>query len=438
MPKKVLVIGSEKLATQIRTLLISLDIGVDTVSSITKTFPKGAYKVVIFDNDAYLEDEITRLNILEKLQQLKKKYIVVSSRRQISAVEEARKFKAVDYIVSPLNTREFIQHINCFLYHKLRICCIGGGTGLFNLLLSLKDLPGVLITSIVNMSDDGGSSGRLRASLGVLPPGDVRRSLVALSNAPQVMNDLMRHRFEKGDGISGHNLGNLLLAALEEIRGSTSEAIRSLADILNIKGIVLPVTTMPATLCALFDDGSEVKGENKIDLGEGRPPKAYLEKVWHEPQVECDINAYAAILNADLIVIGPGDLYTSVITNLLVKGIREALINSSAKKVYACNLMTKLGETSDFDALRHIHEIIKYLGGDFLDFVIVSNTKFTGNALADYAALNQFPVASGEKKEINRVTKAAVILADVGDENELVRHDTEKLKTEFKKILKKI
>jgi uncharacterized cofD-like protein len=127
-----------------------------------------------------------------------------------------------------------------------------------------------------------------------------------------------------------------------------------------------------------------------------------------------------------------------VVTNLLVKGIREAIINSRAKKVYVCNLMTKLGETAEFDALRHIHEIIKYLGGDFLDYVVISNTKFTSNALAKYAALNQFPVASETKKEINRVTQARVVMADVGDEDELVRHDTGKLKGEFKKILGKI
>jgi uncharacterized cofD-like protein len=285
------------------------------------------------------------------------------------------------------------------------------------------------------MSDSGGSSGRLRASFGILPPGDIRRSLVALSNAPSFMSELMQHRFSKGWGLKGHNFGNLFLTALAETIGSMPEAIKGVGDILNIQGIVLPVTTQLTTLCARFEDGTVVKGESKIDLCEERMPELQIKKIWHEPPVTCDADVFTAIINADFLIIGPGDLYTSIITNLLVKNIKKAIALSQAQKIYICNLMTEPGETTNYDAAMHVKEIVKYLGRDPLDYVIISNTHVSVEAVRKYALKHQSPVSLGDMQDLWETTKASIVLADVGDVSELVRHHDAKLRTEIDKII---
>jgi uncharacterized cofD-like protein len=157
--------------------------------------------------------------------------------------------------------------------------------------------------------------------------------------------------------------------------------------------------------------------------------------VWHEPPSECDIDAYSAMINSDIIIIGPGDLFTSVVTNLLVKNVNEAIANSGAKKVYICNLMTKPGETAGFDAYRHIREVIRYLGSDLLDYIVVSNTRLSSTAIREYAKKDQEPVRFGDLGKIKKLTRAKVLLADVSHEKELVRHDSEKIKNEILDIV---
>ncbi|MCH8208803.1 MAG: uridine diphosphate-N-acetylglucosamine-binding protein YvcK, partial [Nitrospinae bacterium] len=348
--------------------------------------------------------------------------IYLSAYSDSKTLRRAKATYPYGYIVKPFNHREFISKVNAVLYRKHRISCIGGGTGLFTLLMGLKTLSNVLLTSIVSMTDDGGSSGRLRISFGILPPGDIRRSLVALSNAPEFMNDVIQHRFSRGSGLKGHSFGNLFLTALAEIKGSMSEAVKGLGDILNIQGIVVPANITLTKLCAEFEDGTVVKGESKIDLAEDRKPELHVKRLWHEPPTECGISTYSAIIHSDLVTIGPGDLFTSVITNITVSHIREALSKTKAKKVYICNLMTKPGETFNYDAADHIAEIVKYLGEDCLDYIIISNSELSAKAIKEYSKKNQSPVGIRNIEKIRKLSKADVLLVDVGHEEELVRH----------------
>lgn len=232
MSKNVLVVSKKNFVNQAREILSQLPFSVE-IAINRQEINKKAKNVG--------RGRQLRLGVLRAIQQSKKDFIVVSSCKRTNVVLEAKDFDAADYITKPFHYREFIARLNAIINKKTRISCIGGGTGLFNLLLGLKTLPDILLTFIVSMTDDGGSSGRLRASFGVLPPGDVRRSLVALSNAPEFMNQVMQYRFEKGQELSGHSFGNLFLTVLAEIKGTMLEAIKGLGDILNIQGIVFPV-----------------------------------------------------------------------------------------------------------------------------------------------------------------------------------------------------
>jgi uncharacterized cofD-like protein len=264
----------------------------------------------------------------------------------------------------------------------------------------------------------------------------VRKSLVALSNAPALMNQVLQYRFKAGGkSFIGHNFGNIFLVALSEIKGSMKEGIKSLSDILNIQGIVVPVTTADISLNARFEDNTVIRGESRIDLGKGRSPRLRIKDIWHEPKAKCNIDAYASIIYSDVVIIGPGDLFTSVITNLIVEDMREAIAKTDAKKIYICNLMTKPGETPGYDAFEHIKDIIKYLKGDYLDYVVMSNTKLSRNVLDLYARKGQSKVSVGTLKRMHGITRAKIVLADVGHGTDLVRHDNQKIKGVIEKIL---
>jgi uncharacterized cofD-like protein len=381
--------------------------------------------------------ETDRNFLIDKMSSSGRKFIIVTDGKDKASVNQAKALGAADCINRPYNGREFISRFNAVAFNKFRIVCLGGGTGLFNLLLGLKTISNALITSIVSTSDDGGSSGRLRVDFGMLPPGDIRRSVVALSNAPDIMNRVMQYRFSRGEGLKDHNLGNLLITALTDIIGSFGGAIKELSDLLYVNGIVLPVSSTNTTLCVKLEGGSVVRGERFIDVSEGRDPALKIKSIWHEPVQEVDIDAYAAILNADLVVIGPGDLYTSIITNLVVKGVPEALGLTAAKKVYICNLMTEPGETHGYDVYQHIKDILGHMEGAHLDYIIVSNTDISEKAVRHYAGKGQYPVKIGMSEKLESLTKARIMLADVGHETELVRHDGEKLRAVFLEILRK-
>jgi len=250
-----------------------------------------------------------------------------------------------------------------------KIVVMGGGTGNFTVLRGLKKHP-VDLSAIVSMADDGGSTGILRDELGVLPPGDVRQCLVALSDSSRLMRSLVNYRFENG-GLGGHSLGNLILSALEKITGSFERAVEEMGRILYIKGKVIPVTTHQVRLKMILKDRKLLEGEKEIYLSH-EIDKGYS-KIYLEPFPKPNPHALSEIMNADLIVIGPGGLHTSIIPNLLVDGVSKALRESQAKKVFICNLMNRKGQTTGYKVSDYLKEIVHYLGEDVFDYILVNN-----------------------------------------------------------------
>lgn len=307
--------------------------------------------------------------------------------------------------------------------HK-KIVVIGGGTGVFVVLNGLKNYPSEL-SAIITMADDGGSTGLLREDFGILPPGDVRRALVALSHSDnKILARLFNYRFREGRGLNGHSFGNLFLAALERITGDFSRAIDEAGKILNIRGGVIPVTLNRTHLVAELENGKIIKGETNIDIPKHNP-ELKIKKIWLEPAAKINPEAKKAIKEADLVVIGPGDLYTSIIPNLLVRGVKEIIKKSSAKKLYVVNIMTKYGETHGFSASDFVLEIEKYLGKGVLDYVLVNIERSKAKRLTKYkeekAEFVEFD-AKNFKNFPYRVIKAKV-LRPTG----LLRHDFYKL-----------
>jgi uncharacterized cofD-like protein len=247
---------------------------------------------------------------------------------------------------------------------ELEVVVIGGGTGIYAVLTGLRDHTSH-ISAVVSMSDNGGSSGRLRDEFGYLPPGDVRRCLVALASDDDslLLRQLFEYRFDRGIGLNGHTFGNLLITALTDVLGSTDRAIDEAGHLLRIRGRVLPVTLSDTTLCARLANGQEIHGETDIDVRKdhhGVP----ISSVYLDPDAAVNPPVLEAIACADLVVMGPGDLYTSVIPNLLVSGMADAIRACRGKRVYVCNVMTKHGETDGFAASDFIREINRYLGAD--------------------------------------------------------------------------
>jgi len=250
-----------------------------------------------------------------------------------------------------------------------RIVTIGGGTGLSNLLRGLKERTDNL-TAIVTVADDGGSSGRLRQQLGLLPPGDFRSCISALAEAEPLMGLLFQYRFGEGQGLDGHSFGNLFIAAMTGVTGDFAEAVRQSSKVLAVRGRVLPSTMQSVTLCAeVADSQHQVHGESQIPKA-GAP----IERVFLQPD---DVHAYGeavqALLGADMIVVGPGSLYTSILPNLLVHDIAAAIRASSALKVYVCNVATQPGETDGYSATDHLRAINNHVGEDLFDFVLTNN-----------------------------------------------------------------
>lgn len=433
----VLVVGGEALRRDLEAVLVRLRPHIEHAQeegAVRRRLERAGLDLVVFDDDFFTAPK-KRSALLSLLSRRKRPFVIVSSRRDPASMLEARRVGASDYILRPYNHRELIMRYHAVTQRKKRLVCIGGGSGLFTMLLGLKTLPNTLLVSIVNMSDDGGSSGKLSQAFGILPPGDIRRSLVALSNAPEIMNQIIQHRFDKGGDLHGHSFGNIFLTVLAEVVGSMSDAVKALSDILNIQGIVLPATRTLTKMVARFEDGTVVRGESRIDRGEGRRADLHIKRLWHEPEAECDAEAYAAVLFSEAVLIGPGDLYTSVITNLVVPDLRDALVRTKAERIYVCNIMTKPGETTGFDAADHVREVVKYLGRDCLDRVLVSDTRFSEESLAEYAKNGQEPVLPGHRKRLRKVTRAKVTLADLGNEAELVRHDSGKLREIVRRLL---
>jgi len=316
---------------------------------------------------------------------------------------------------------------------------MGGGTGGFVVLSGLKKLP-IELSAIVTMMDSGGSTGRLRDQLGVLPPGDLRQCLVALSEAPDLWRKLFLYRFETGD-FEGHNFGNIFLSALEKVSSNYHEVLETVSYVLKTKGQVIPVTFDKTHLCVEYENGTILKGESHIDENNketGRITHAFL-----EPQVSANGDALSAIENAQEIIIGPGDLYTSIIPILLVPGIKSHIQSASGKIIYIMNLMTKLGQTSQYGAMDHIQDLEGYLG-KAIDVVIVNNGKIDAEIIKWYTSHNERPVINdinsstfkGMVIEENVLTGAAA-LTNKADKltRSILRHDSDKLARVISRIL---
>ena len=253
-----------------------------------------------------------------------------------------------------------------------KVVVIGGGTGTFTVLSGLKHYP-VDLTAIVTMADDGGSTGRLRDEFGVLPPGDLRQCLVALSEADTVMRKLFNHRYEHGD-LAGHNFGNIFISTLEQVTGSLDRALDVAGKILNIRGRVMPVTLDKVKLVARLKNGKIIEGEDK--LGDYQLVSRFgIEKIYLRPSAKANPKAIQAMSEADLIVVGPGDLYTSLLPNFLVRGVGSAFARSKAKKVYVANLMNKYGHTDDFCICDYVRVLEGSIGKKDIFQTVVYNSK---------------------------------------------------------------
>lgn len=313
-----------------------------------------------------------------------------------------------------------------------RIVALGGGTGLSTLLRGLKQYSSN-ITAIVTVTDDGGSSGKLIKEKGMIPPGDIRNCLVALADAEKSMTDLFQHRFKADSGsLSGHSIGNLLIAGLlDQAGGDFEKAIELASEVLNIRGTVVPSTLYPARLRAVLEDGREVCGETKIVESARR-----IRRIFLDPEnVEANEAAVDAILNADVICIGPGSVYTSVVPNLLVAGIAQALSQTRAKRAYICNVMTQAGESDRFTASEHVNAIQSNIDGRLFDFVLVNSAAPSPQLLDRYREQGQHFVEA----DIDRIKAMGykVISGNFMSETDVVRHDPIRVATKVVSLVEK-
>ncbi|AIE61297.1 gluconeogenesis factor YvcK family protein [Bacillus methanolicus] len=302
-----------------------------------------------------------------------------------------------------------------------RIVIIGGGTGLPVLLRGLKQYP-VDITAIVTVADDGGSSGRLRDDMHIPPPGDIRNVLAALSDVEPLIEKMFQHRFNTSNELSGHSLGNLILAAMTSITGNFVHAIQEMSKVLNVRGKVLPAANQSVVLHAEMEDGTIVSGESKIPFSGKRIKRVFLTPENIRPLPE----TIQAIRQADMIIIGPGSLYTSILPNLLVPELGDEVCRSKGKKVYICNLMTQAGETHDFTASDHVKAIYEHMKCSFIDTILVNNEDIPSHIQKRYKEELAQPVRYDLQK-LYELGLEVVYGKIVSLDNGVIRHDTKKV-----------
>ncbi|HET6380975.1 MAG TPA: gluconeogenesis factor YvcK family protein [candidate division Zixibacteria bacterium] len=323
-------------------------------------------------------------------------------------------------IVSPFIARGDsvmeVLYTKRYLARGPRIVAIGGGTGLSNLLRGLKGYS-ANITAIVAVADDGGSSGRLRQQLGIVPPGDIRNCIAALADAEPLMTQLMQYRFPPGSGLDDHAFGNLFIAAMTAVTGDFEEAVRESNRVLAVRGQVLPATSVPLNLGAVLASGRRLQGQVAISHAEEPISQVTIDP----PDVRANPEALERILEADLIVIGPGSLFSSVLPNLLISDIRDALAAASGVRVYVCNVATQPGETGSFTAAQHLEALFAHVGDDLIDYALVNRNV---HARRPEGWQGQ-PVALDERRlEELPVTIVEEDLVDVANAH---RHDSAKL-----------
>lgn len=317
---------------------------------------------------------------------------------------------------------------------RKKIVVIGGGTGNFVVLKGLKKYP-VDVSAIVSMADDGGSTGILRDELGVLPPGDVRQCLVALSNSSRLMRSLMNYRFENG-GLGGHSFGNLFLSALEKVTGSFERAVEEASRILYIKGKVIPVTMNQVRLKMVLNNSKLLEGEKEIYLSQ--EIESGYRSIYLEPFPNVNPKVLEEIHQADLIVLGPGGLHTSIIPNLLVEGVGDAICKTKAKKVFVLNLMNRKGQTTGYKTSHYVKELIQFLGKDVFDHILINVEKPPKELIDMYS--NEGDLVENDMKD-RRILEAHMLgpvahsaKKDLLKRN-LIRHDSKKIAKELMNIV---
>ncbi|MGC9225214.1 MAG: gluconeogenesis factor YvcK family protein [Terracidiphilus sp.] len=326
-----------------------------------------------------------------------------------------------------------LNHDRATAHRPLRVVALGGGTGLSTLLRGLRrhvrapgEVPSATgaiadLAAVVTVTDDGGSSGRLRQDFNMLPPGDLRNCMVALSEEEDLLTKLFSHRFRAGRGLKGHSFGNLFVAALTEITGDFAQAVQLASKILATRGRIYPATTANTTLVAYMDDGSVVRGETNITASRHR-----IEELTFDPPNPIPLpETLEAIERADLITVGPGSLYTSLITNLLVDGIPEALANARGVRVYISNLMTQANESLGLSAADHIQRIYDHTRLPIFDFAIVNTGQFSPETVARYAAEGAAPI----EPDIERIESLGLrcVTGNFASEENVVRHTASRL-----------
>ena len=349
---------------------------------------------------------------------------------------QARSVSSITKALNPEGHQELVDILlsKCRLNRGHKIVALGGGTGLSSLLRGLKHHSSNL-TAVVTVADDGGSSGRLREELGVLPPGDIRNCITALAKEENLVTQLFQYRFAAGGGLEGHSFGNLFLTAMSEVTGNFETALAASSKILAVQGQVLPATLSNVSLWAELDQGQIVRGESKIAATEGK-----INQIGCFPANPKALPAaLKAIKSADCIVLGPGSLYTSIIPNLLVPEIREAIAKAKVPCIYVCNIMTQSGETDGYTVADHIKAIDRVCGQKLFDAVLVNQTAPSGAAISQYAEENSQPVVL-DIEEV-KATGRQIILADILDEDphtHHIRHHSPKLAKALNNLAGKI
>lgn len=305
-----------------------------------------------------------------------------------------------------------------FLKRGPKVVAIGGGTGLATLLRGLKAYTGNL-TAIVTVADDGGSSGVLRRELGVLPPGDVRNCIAALADAEPLVTKLFQYRFSDGSGLAGHSFGNLFIVAMSGVVGNFEEGIRQTSRVLAVRGQIIPSTLANVTLCARTEDERTIQGESLIGTANGKGD-ARIKEVFLQPHnPPAHPEAVRAILEADLIILGPGSLYTSVLPNILVDGVKRSILASSAPKVYICNVATQHGETDGFNVADHLRTMEEHIGKGIINYVLANDNLPT--------SIPKAPQSEAVRLDAKVNNGIRLVQADVISEENRYHHDSERL-----------
>ncbi len=331
----------------------------------------------------------------------------------------------------PKGERELVNILyqKRYLERGPKIVTIGGGHGLSHLIFGLKEYT-ANITAVVTVADSGGSSGRLREEFNIVAPGDIRNCLVALADAPALMGELFQFRFSKDSELRGHNFGNLFLTAMTQLTdGDFERAVKETSKVLAIRGKVVPSTVSNLHLIAEYEDGTKTTGEDKIPSPGRRIKRVYLSEEEAYPTQD----ALEAIAEADIIILGPGSLYTSVIPNLIIKGMSDAISKSSAFKIYICNVMTQHGETDGYSASDHVKAIIEHSNKFVIDACLINNAIADPKALERYKEEKSFPVEPDIDKI--KVMGYKVVATDLLGVTDYVRHDSDKLNKELIRLI---